>query len=107
MLTNYVVGSLDNNLVQIRVSTLVSLLQTVISMDVEKKNPEIVKLMNNNTRTIDDPVVMLSEIFEDFDNSEELLSDEGILLFEENIDFVLLSSDLRIYFEQNIQQRKD
>ncbi|CAG8530785.1 12758_t:CDS:10, partial [Acaulospora morrowiae] len=89
-------GSLDDNLIQIRVSTLKKLLRTAISKGLEEKNPTIVSLMNHNTRTkIDDPVVMLSEIYEDFDNSKELLCDEGILLFEENIDFMRLSADLR------------
>ncbi|CAG8553477.1 11111_t:CDS:10 [Acaulospora morrowiae] len=89
-------GSLDDNLVEIRVSTLKRLLQTAISIGVEENNPTIVNLMNHDIGTkIDDPVIKLAEISEDFDNYREIFSDEGILLFEENIDFVCLSADLR------------
>ncbi|CAG8525687.1 11945_t:CDS:10 [Acaulospora morrowiae] len=89
-------GSLDDNLVQIRVSTLKKLLQTAISIGVEEKNTTIVNLMNHDTGTkIDDPVIELPEILKDFGNSREILSDEDILLFEENTDFVRLSADLR------------
>ncbi|CAG8529874.1 17251_t:CDS:10, partial [Acaulospora morrowiae] len=101
-------GPLDDNLIQIRVYTLKRLLQTAISIGVEENNSTIVKLMNHDTgTTIEDPVVTMPEIFEDFDNSKELFSDENTLLFEENADFVCLSADLRMYFEENIQQRKD
>ncbi|CAG8518802.1 6940_t:CDS:10, partial [Acaulospora morrowiae] len=90
-------GSLDDNLVQIRVSTLKRLLQTAISIGVEENNPTFVSLMNHDTGTkIDDPVIELPKISEDFDNPREILSDEDILLFEENTDFAHLSADLRI-----------
>ncbi|CAG8611406.1 17014_t:CDS:2, partial [Acaulospora morrowiae] len=81
-------GSLNNNLVEIRVSALKRLLPMAIFMGVEKKDPTIMSLMNHNTGIkIDDSVIELPEISEDFDNHREILSDEGILLFEENTDF--------------------
>ncbi|CAG8716907.1 2137_t:CDS:2, partial [Acaulospora morrowiae] len=79
---------LDDNLVQIRVSTLKGLLQTAISKGVEKSYPTLVNLMNHDTGTkIDDPVIELPEILEYFDDPREILSDEEMLLFDENIDF--------------------
>ncbi|CAG8483333.1 6229_t:CDS:10, partial [Racocetra fulgida] len=101
-------GSLDENLVQIRVATLKRLLPTVISLGVEQKDQAIEHLLNRDTGLcIDDPTIPISDIFEDFDNSASLLPDAEILLFEENRDFVQLSSDLRVYFEENVQQRKE
>ncbi|CAG8555006.1 15242_t:CDS:10, partial [Cetraspora pellucida] len=101
-------GSLDENLVQIRVATLKRLLPTVVSLGVEQKDQAIEHLLNRDTSLcIDDPTIPISDIFEDFDNSTSLLPDAEILLFEENRDFVQLSSELRTYFEENMQQRRE
>ncbi|CAG8727313.1 5341_t:CDS:10, partial [Gigaspora margarita] len=101
-------GSLDDNLVQIRVATLKRLLPTAISFGVEQKDETIERLLNRDTGLyIEDPTVAISDIFEDLDNTANLLSDAEVLLFEENRDFVQLSADLRAYFEENIQQRKE
>ncbi|CAG8440721.1 9944_t:CDS:10, partial [Cetraspora pellucida] len=101
-------GSLDENLVQIRVSTLKRFLPTVISLGIEKKYPTTELLLNRDTGlNIDDPVVPISDICEDFSDSKNLSADSGLLLFEENREFVRLSLDLRVYFEENIQQRDE
>ncbi|CAG8535752.1 14855_t:CDS:10 [Acaulospora morrowiae] len=87
-------SSLDNNFFQTRVSTLKRLLKTAIHIGVEENNPKIVALKNHDTGIIiDEPAVVLSEIFEELDNPTELFSDENILLFEENTNFVRLSDD--------------
>ncbi|CAI2161944.1 15836_t:CDS:10 [Funneliformis geosporum] len=85
-------GSLDENLIQIRVATLKRLLPT-----------------NRDTgEPIADSVISLSEILHDFENSDTiLLPDSDILLYDENESFVRLSEELRSYFEEHIRSRKN
>ncbi|CAG8499822.1 1587_t:CDS:10 [Acaulospora colombiana] len=101
-------GSLDENLVQIRISTLRRVLQTAVSLGVEQKEPVKEPLINRETGLeIEDPALQASEVFEDYRGSTQLPVDSDILLFEENPDFLRLSRDLLVYFEENIQSRKD
>ncbi|CAG8745069.1 36234_t:CDS:10, partial [Gigaspora margarita] len=89
-------GSLDENLVQIRVSTLKRLLDIAISLGIEEKTNTIEHLTNRDTgEIIPDQVIKLTEIYDD-------IGDEY-----ENTEFVPLSADLRIYFEDKVQNRKD
>ncbi|CAG8438292.1 8031_t:CDS:10 [Funneliformis caledonium] len=101
-------GSLDENLTQIRVATLKRLLPTVISFGLEQKDSTTEQLMNRDTgEPIDDSVVNFSEILHEFEESNITLSDSDIQLYDENASFVRLSEDLRTYFEENIQSRKN
>ncbi|CAG8493935.1 13962_t:CDS:10 [Dentiscutata erythropus] len=101
-------GSLDENLVQIRVATLKRLLPIAVAFGVEQKDQVIEHLLNRDTgHCITDPTVPISDIFEDLDNTASLLPDAEILLFDESKDFIQLSDYLRAYFEENIQQRKE
>ncbi|CAI2161360.1 13694_t:CDS:10 [Funneliformis geosporum] len=100
-------GSLDENLIQIRVATLKRLLPTVISFGLEQKDSTTEQLMNRDTgEPIEDSAVNFSEILHDFEESDIILSDSDILLYDENVLFDRLSEDLRTYFEENIQSRK-
>ncbi|GBC07437.1 hypothetical protein RclHR1_07470002 [Rhizophagus clarus] len=101
-------GSLDENLIQIRVATLKRLLPTVVSYGLEQKDTVTEQLTNHDSgEPIDDPIVGLSEILHDFEKSSELLPDSDIQLYEENGSFERLSEDLRCYFEENVQPRRE
>ncbi|CAG8527594.1 5810_t:CDS:10 [Scutellospora calospora] len=101
-------SSLNENLVQIRISILKKLLPTVISLGIEIKDSTIEHLLNRDTGlNIDDPAVPIFEICKDFNNSTILFADSELLLFEENRDFIHLSTGQRIYFEENIQKRDE
>ncbi|CAG8634848.1 3170_t:CDS:10, partial [Funneliformis caledonium] len=101
-------GSLDENLIQIRVVTLKRLLITVISYGLEQNDSEIEQLMNHDTGTpIDDPIVKFSDILQDFKDSDQILPDSGLQLYGGYESFVKLSEDLIAYFEGKVQQRKD
>ncbi|CAG8439902.1 6328_t:CDS:2 [Acaulospora colombiana] len=83
-------SSLNENFVHTRMSILKSLLQTAIYIGAEEKGPAIVSLMNHDRRTkIDDPEVMLSEIFKDLANSKPKLNRT---LIEQKIIFHIASS---------------
>ncbi|CAG8505521.1 11511_t:CDS:10 [Funneliformis caledonium] len=98
-------GPLDENLIQIRVVALKSLLINAISYGFEQDDSE---LMNHETGTpIDDPISKISDIFHDFKDSDRILPDSGLQLYGEYESFVKLSEDLRDYFEENFQPRKD
>ncbi|CAG8578190.1 5341_t:CDS:10, partial [Racocetra persica] len=100
--------SIDENLVQIRVSTLKRLLNIAISLGIEKKNNTIEHLMNRDTgEIIPDQVINLTEIYGDVTDGCDLILDSDLRLLDENTDFVLLSADLRIYFENKVQNRRD
>ncbi|CAG8521350.1 2160_t:CDS:10, partial [Cetraspora pellucida] len=100
-------GSLDENLVQIRVSTLKRLLNIAISLGIEEKNNTLEHLMNRDTgKIIPDQVINLTEIYDDVVDSCDLILDSDLCLLDENTDFVPLSTDLRIYFEDKVQNRK-
>ncbi|PKB94841.1 hypothetical protein RhiirA5_477274, partial [Rhizophagus irregularis] len=101
-------GSLDENLIQIRVATLKRLLPTVVAYGLEQKDSVIEQLTNHDTgELIDDPKVSLSDILHDFEKSIELLPDSDIKLYDEHESFERLSEDLRIYFEDIVQLRKE
>ncbi|PKC68807.1 hypothetical protein RhiirA1_456805 [Rhizophagus irregularis] len=101
-------GSLDENLIQIRVATLKRLLPTVVSYGLEQKDSVTEQLTNHDTgEHIDDPIVSLSDILHDFEKSIELLPDSDIQLYEENGSFERLSEDLRCYFEEIVQPRRE
>ncbi|CAG8491773.1 7035_t:CDS:10 [Funneliformis caledonium] len=101
-------GSLDENLVQNRVSTLKRLLYNAVFLGIEQKDLTVVNLTNRDTgKEIDDPIIFISEIFDDLREKEaELTLDSELILFEENTNFIHLSTDLRTYFEDKIQLRK-
>ncbi|CAG8505503.1 11510_t:CDS:10 [Funneliformis caledonium] len=100
--------SLDENLIQIRVVTLKKLLITVISYGLEQNESAIEQLMNHDTGTpIDDPIVKFSDILQDFKGSDRILADSGLQLYGEFESFVQLSENLRAYFEENVQPRKN
>ncbi|CAG8468542.1 16128_t:CDS:10 [Funneliformis caledonium] len=86
--------SLDENLIQIRVVSLKKLLITVMVIIVL-------------TSLIDDPTAKFSEILHDFKNSDRILPDSGLQLYGEFESFVKLSENLRAYFKENVQPRKD
>ncbi|CAG8485102.1 8847_t:CDS:10 [Acaulospora morrowiae] len=101
-------SSLDENLVQIRISMLRRVLQTAVSLGIEQKEPVKEPLMNRDTGLeIEDITPKISEIFEGYNGSATLPADSDMLLFEENPDFLRLSRDLRAYFEEHIQSRED
>ncbi|CAG8569503.1 21294_t:CDS:10, partial [Gigaspora rosea] len=104
-------GSLDENLVQIRVSTLKRLLDIAISLGIEEKTNTIEHLTNRDTgEIIPDQVIKLTDIYDIYDDIGEecdLILDSDLRLLDENTEFVPLSADLRIYFEDNVQNRKD
>ncbi|CAI2171453.1 2572_t:CDS:2, partial [Funneliformis geosporum] len=65
-------------------------------------------LMNHDTgERIDDPIVNFSEILHDFNESVEVFPDFDVKLYDEHEPFGRLSEDLKRYFENNIQSRKD
>ncbi|CAJ0762989.1 13890_t:CDS:10 [Entrophospora sp. SA101] len=113
-------GSLDENLVQMRLSILKRILPIAISYGLEQKEQEIKPLINHNTgEKIDDQPQLnhdtgektdgqthLSKFAETFNTQNELFPDSDVLLFEENADFVDFSYDLRNQFEDKIQERK-
>ncbi|CAI2161648.1 17233_t:CDS:10, partial [Funneliformis geosporum] len=101
-------GSLDENLVQNRVSTLKRLLYNAVFWGIEQKNLTVEHLINRDSgKDIDDPIICISEIFDDLREKEaELMLDSELILFEENTNFIHLSTDLRTYFEDKIQLRK-
>ncbi|CAG8434680.1 7782_t:CDS:10 [Diversispora eburnea] len=101
-------GSLDENLVQIRVANLRRFIPTAISLGIEQKDPTKELLTNYDTGLeIENPTVLISAIIEDYDQSTELLYDSDLLLYDEESNFLDLSKDLRLYFEEKIQPRVD
>ena len=57
---------------------------------------------------IDDLTVYSSGLFDNLGEKEaELIYDGELILYEENTNFIHLSTDLRTYFEDKIQQRKE
>ncbi|CAG8734000.1 16953_t:CDS:10, partial [Gigaspora margarita] len=100
--------SLDENLVQIRVSTLKRLLDIAISLGIEEKTNTIEHLTNRDTgEIIPDQVIKLTDIYDDIEDGCDLILDSDIQLLDENTEFVPLSVDLRLYFENKIQCRRN
>ncbi|CAG8529032.1 12160_t:CDS:10, partial [Funneliformis caledonium] len=101
-------SSLDNSLIQIRIAMLMRLLPTAVSYGMEQHGVIARQLMNHDTgESIDDPIVDFSKILDDIDESVEVLPDSDVKLYDEHESFVRLSEDLKRYFEENIQSRKD
>ncbi|CAJ0843021.1 16412_t:CDS:2 [Entrophospora sp. SA101] len=100
-------GSLDENLVQIRLSTLKRILPVAISYGLEQKEQETKHLIIYDTGEKIDHQPHLSKFAEIFNTQNELFPDSDVLLFEENVGFVDFSSDLRTQFEDIIQGRKE
>ncbi|GBB87958.1 hypothetical protein RclHR1_14460001 [Rhizophagus clarus] len=99
-------GSLDENLVQNRTATLKRLVHNAVYLGIEQKDEH---LMNRDTgRKINDPIISSSELFDNLKEKEtELILDSELILYEENTEFVNLSTDLRLFFEDKIQLRKE
>ncbi|CAB4409761.1 unnamed protein product [Rhizophagus irregularis] len=99
-------GSLDENLVQNRTTTLKRLLHNAVYLGIEQIGE---KLMDRDTgKKIDDPIINSSELFDNLKEKEtELTLDSEIILYEENTNFAHLSADLRSFFEDKIQLRKE
>nr|CAG8522177.1 4868_t:CDS:10 [Entrophospora candida] len=100
-------GSLDENLVQMRLSILKKTLPVAISYGLEQNEQEIKPLIIYDTGEKIDDQPHLSKFAETFNTQNELFPDSDVLLFEENADFIDFSYDLRNQFEENIQQRKE
>ncbi|GBC20093.1 uncharacterized protein OCT59_006574 [Rhizophagus irregularis] len=101
-------GSLDENLIQIRVATLKRLLPTVVAYGLEQKDSVNEQLMDRDSgEPIDDPIVILSDILSDYEGSTKILPDSDIQLYDEHESFERLSEDLRCYFEDYVQPRKE
>ncbi|CAG8497613.1 11334_t:CDS:10 [Acaulospora morrowiae] len=97
-------SSLNESLIQIRISMLRRVLQTAVSLGIEQKEP----LVNRDTGLeINDITPKISEIFDGYNRSNVLPADSDTLLFEEKPNFLRLSGDLRAYFEEHIQSRED
>ncbi|POG65607.1 hypothetical protein GLOIN_2v1665293 [Rhizophagus irregularis DAOM 181602=DAOM 197198] len=101
-------GSLDENLIQIRVATLKRLLPTVVAYGLEQKDSVNEQLMDRDSgEPIDDQIVILSDILSDYEGSTKILPDSDIQLYDEHESFERLSEDLRCYFEDYVQPRKE
>ncbi|CAB4410518.1 unnamed protein product [Rhizophagus irregularis] len=100
--------SLEKTFIQIRVATLTRLLPTAVSYGLEQKDPIIEHLVNRDSgEPIDDQIVILSDILSDYEGSTKLLPDSDIQLYDEHESFERLSEDLRRYFEDHVQPRKE
>ncbi|PKB98371.1 hypothetical protein RhiirA5_431468 [Rhizophagus irregularis] len=99
-------GSLDENLVQNRTSTLKRLFHNAVYLGIEQIGE---KLMDCDTgKKIDDPIINNLELFDNLKEKEtELTLDSELILYEENTNFAHLSADLRSFFEDKIQLRKE
>ncbi|GES75141.1 hypothetical protein GLOIN_2v1781568 [Rhizophagus clarus] len=101
-------GSLSEDLIQIRVAMLKRLLPFTISYGIERNDPFIEHLVNHDSgELIYDPIINLCDVLKDFKNSTEIFSDSGILLYDERTSFERLSEDLRRYFENTVQPRRE
>ncbi|PKY52349.1 hypothetical protein RhiirA4_469932 [Rhizophagus irregularis] len=101
-------SSLEETLMQIRIATLKRLLPTVISCGLEQKDYVTRELMNYDTeKPIDDPIVSLSDILNDFKESTKISPDSDIQLLDENGAFEEFFDNLRNYFEDVVQSRKE
>ncbi|CAG8488857.1 9634_t:CDS:10 [Gigaspora rosea] len=101
-------GPLDERLVQIRVSTLKRLFDIAVSFGIEENQNKIEHLTNRDTgEIISDPVINLTEIFDGIVDGCYLILDSELHLLDESTDFVQLSADLRFYFENKIQSRRN
>ncbi|GES77132.1 hypothetical protein GLOIN_2v1781568 [Rhizophagus clarus] len=101
-------GSLDGNLIQIRVAILKRLFPSVVYYGIEQKDPIIEHLVNHDSgEPIDDPIVYLGDILDNYEKPTELLLDSDIQLYDEQESFERLSEDLRCYFEDVVQPRRE
>ncbi|PKK41317.1 hypothetical protein RhiirC2_804902, partial [Rhizophagus irregularis] len=101
-------GSLNDNLIQIRVATLKRLLPTIVAYGLEQKDSVDEQLMDRDSgEPIDDPIVILSDILSNYEGSTKILPDSDIQLYDEHESFERLSEDLRCYFEDYVQPRKE
>ncbi|GBC07438.1 hypothetical protein RclHR1_07470003 [Rhizophagus clarus] len=102
-------GSLDENLIQIRVATLKRLLPTVVTYGLEQKDSEITEqlLDRDSGEPINDSTVYLYDILDNIEKPTELLPDSDIQLYDEHESFERLSEDLRCYFEDVVQPRRE
>ncbi|GBB95541.1 hypothetical protein RclHR1_02560001, partial [Rhizophagus clarus] len=101
-------GSLDDNLIKIRVATLKRLFPITVHYGIEQKDPIIEHLVNHDSEEpIDDPIVNLCDILDNCEKQAELLPDTGIQLYDEHESFEQLSEVLRCYFEDVVQPRRE
>ncbi|RIB16915.1 hypothetical protein C2G38_2188736 [Gigaspora rosea] len=107
-------GSVQATLITIRTLELKKYLNNAISFGYEQKdddpfyeeNKAINHLTNRDDGTlIPDNDVLISEIFDHIKNSTKIAHDTEITLFEENGNFIKISSDLRKFFEDNVYPR--
>ncbi|RGB38369.1 hypothetical protein C1646_812662 [Rhizophagus diaphanus] len=100
--------SLEKTFIQIRVATLTMLLPTAVSYGLEQEIPIIEHLVNRDSgELIDDQIVILSDILSGYEGSTIILPDSDIQLYDEHESFERLSEDLRCYFEDHVQPRKE
>ncbi|PKY52171.1 hypothetical protein RhiirA4_469637 [Rhizophagus irregularis] len=100
-------GSLDENLIQIRVATLKRLFPIAVSYGIEQKDPIIEHLVNHDSgEPIDDD---LNDVLSSIEKPTELLPDYNICLVydDEYETFIQHSEDLRNYFEKVVQSRRE
>ncbi|RGB38355.1 hypothetical protein C1646_755776 [Rhizophagus diaphanus] len=84
-------GSLDENLVQNRTSTLKRLLHNAVYLGIEQIGEKL-----------------MFELFDNLKEKEtELTLDSELILYEENTNFIHLLADLRSFFEDKIQLGKE
>ncbi|CAG8512311.1 7486_t:CDS:10, partial [Scutellospora calospora] len=101
-------GSIKASLMTIRTLELKKFLNNAISFGYEQKNDndenKIAKYLTNRDdgTSIPDNDVFLSKIFDD---STKIVHDTGLVLFEENGNFVKISSNLRKFFEEKVYTR--
>ncbi|PKY22475.1 hypothetical protein RhiirB3_503321, partial [Rhizophagus irregularis] len=93
---------------KIRVATLKRLLPTIVAYGLEQKDSVDEQLMDRDSgEPIDDPIVILSDILSNYEGSTKILPDSDIQLYDEHESFERLSEDLRCYFEDYVQPRKE
>ncbi|PKC03338.1 hypothetical protein RhiirA5_423914 [Rhizophagus irregularis] len=101
-------GSLNENLIQIRVAMLKRLFPIAVSYGLEQKDPNIECLMNYDSgEQINDSIIDLCDILKDFKNSSKMYPDSDILLYDEHTSFKRLSEKLRCDFEEIVQPRRE
>ncbi|CAB4389102.1 unnamed protein product [Rhizophagus irregularis] len=102
-------GSLDENFIQIRVATLKRLFPIAVSYGIEQKDYIIEHLMNHDSgKPIDDPIINLCDVLNNFEKSTKLLPDSNIWLYDNKYETCIqLSNILRNYFEEIVQPRRE
>ncbi|PKC68809.1 hypothetical protein RhiirA1_440393 [Rhizophagus irregularis] len=102
-------GSLDENLIQIRVATLKRLFPIAVSYGIEQKDSIIEHLVNHDSgEPIDDPIINLCDVLNNLEKSTKLLPDSNIWLYDNKYETCIqLSNKLRNYFEEIVQPRRE